>query len=280
VECILAARSRTEREARVAVDATGLDRGPSDDRADRDGPPVGVGDPAPRLDLAYVRGARSGITVSTGSTGDTSDRAGNLARARAAARATRIVSALAVPSALTRAGLDLRAGPVAVPLELRMPSLGVSAAVVGVGITPKNVMDAPMGPADDPVWQQAFWYRGSAVPGARSTALIAGHIDGPGGRPAVFGHIDRLRPGDRIVVHDTRTGLDVRFAVTSSVTYSLAQTATPAVLRRIYGAGPVAGTRPQRSADGLSHLTLITCTGTFRNGTHDHRLVVYATRIA
>jgi hypothetical protein len=196
------------------------------------------------------------------------------------ARATRIVPALAVPSALTRAGLDLRAGPVAVPLELRMPSLGVSAAVVGVGITPKNVMDAPMGPADDPVWQQAFWYRGSAVPGARSTALIAGHIDGPGGRPAVFGHIDRLRAGDRIVVHDTRTGLDVRFAVTSSVTYSLAQTATPAVLRRIYGAGPVAGTRPQRSADGLSHLTLITCTGTFRNGTHDHRLVVYATRIA
>jgi hypothetical protein len=40
------------------------------------------------------------------------------------------------------------------------------------------------------------------------------------------------------------------------------------------------GTGPQPSADGLSHLTLITCAGTFRNGTHDHRLVVYATRIA
>ena len=189
-------------------------------------------------------------------------------------------TALAVPAALPDEGLDLRAGPVAVPLELQMPSLSVSAAVVGVGITPSNVMDAPMGPAGDPVWQQAFWYRGSAVPGALSTALIAGHVGGPGGSSAVFGHLDRLRPGDPIVVHDTRSAVDVRFSVTESTTYTLAQAADPAVLTRIYGAGPVAGLWPQPSADGLSHLTLITCTGTFRNGTHDHRLVIYATRTA
>ena len=48
----------------------------------------------------------------------------------------------------------------------------------------------------------------------------------------------------------------------------------------MYGAGPVTGTLPQPSADGLSHLTLVTCTGTFVGGTHDHRLVVSATRIA
>jgi hypothetical protein len=81
-------------------------------------------------------------------------------------------------------------------------------------------------------------------------------------------------------VHDTRTGLDVRFAVTSSGSYSLEEAADPAVLRRIYGAGPVAGTRPQPSSDGLAHVTLVTCAGTFRGGTHDHRLVVSATRIA
>jgi hypothetical protein len=72
----------------------------------------------------------------------------------------------------------------------------------------------------------------------------------------------------------------VRFSVTESKTYSLDEAAEPAVLSQIYGAGPVAGTWPQPSADGLSHLTLITCTGTFKNGTHDHRLAVYATRIA
>jgi sortase family protein len=191
-----------------------------------------------------------------------------------------IPTALAVPAALTDEALDLRAGPGAVPLELQLPSLDVVASVVGVGITPKNVMDAPMGPAGDPVWQQAFWYRGSAVPGALSTALIAGHVGGPGGSSAVFADLDRLRPGDPIVVHDTRSAVDVRFSVTESKTYSLDEAAEPAVLTQIYGAGPVAGTWPQPSADGLAHLTLITCTGTFRNGTHDHRLVVYATRIA
>jgi hypothetical protein len=189
-------------------------------------------------------------------------------------------AALAVPAALTDEGVDLRAGPGAVPLELQLPSLDVVASVVGVGITPKNVMDAPMGPAGDPVWQQAFWYRGSAVPGALSTALIAGHVGGPRGSSAVFAHLDRLRPGDPIVVRDTRTAVDVRFSVTEAKTYSLDEAAEPAVLTRMYGAGPVAATWPQPSVDGLAHLTLITCTGTFRNGTHDHRLAVYATRIA
>ena len=189
-------------------------------------------------------------------------------------------TALAVPAALTDEGLDLRAGPGAVPLELHMPSLEVVAPVVGVGITPKNVMDAPMGPAGDPVWQQVFWYRGSAVPGAPSTALLAGHVGGPGGSSAVFAHVGRLRPGDPIIVRDTRTALDVRFSVTESKSYPLDATADPAVLTRMYGAGPVAGTWPQPSADGLAHLTLVTCTGTFRNGTHDHRLVIYATRVA
>jgi hypothetical protein len=193
-------------------------------------------------------------------------------------RAARARTPPAVPAALTKAGLNLRAAPVAVPLRLRIPSLGVDATVLGVGITKQNVMDAPMGPRGDRVWQQAFWYRGSAVPGAASTALMAGHIDG-GGHPAIFAHIADLKAGDAIIVHDTRTGLDVRFAVTGSVTYSLEQTRTPAVLGRMYGTGPVAGTKPQPSADGLAHLTLVTCSGTFRNGTHDHRLVVYATRV-
>lgn len=86
---------------------------------------------------------------------------------------------------------------------------------------------------------------GSAVPGAASTVLFAGHIDDPLGRPGVFAHIDRLQPGDLIIVHDTRTALDLRFAVTASMTYSLAQANDPAVLTEMNGLGPVAGTWPQ-----------------------------------
>jgi len=188
-------------------------------------------------------------------------------------------AALPVPDALTDPELAMRAGPVAVPLELRMPSLGVDVPVIGVGMSTEDVMDAPMGPADDPVWQQAFWYRGSAIPGELSTALLAGHVDDPLGRPAVFAHIEDLRAGDPIVVHDTRSGLDVRFSVTGTKVYTLEETTDPTVLTEIYGAGPVAGTWPQPSTDGLSHLTLITCAGTFRGTTHDHRLAVYATRV-
>jgi hypothetical protein len=181
-------------------------------------------------------------------------------------------------ASLTAPGLPLSAGPVAVPLELRLPTLDVAAAVLGVGIDAAGAMDAPMGPPGDPVWHQAFWYRGSSVPGAFSTAVLAGHVDG-GGLPGAFANLDELRPGDPIVVHDTRTGVDMRFSVTGSESIPLDRTTDPAVLSRIYGVGPVLGSRPLASTDGRSHLTLITCAGTFRDGTHDHRLVVHATRV-
>jgi sortase (surface protein transpeptidase) len=172
----------------------------------------------------------------------------------------------------------LSAGPVDVPLELRIPSIGVSAPVVGVGITAQNVMDAPKGPIGDPAWQTAFWYRGSGIPGESGTAAIAGHVDDPLGRPAIFARIQELLPGDLIVVHDTRSGLDIRFMVTQNTTYSVQQTADPSVLAEIYGDGPAFGRGPQPAADGLSHLSLITCTGYIVNGSFDHHVVVYATR--
>ncbi len=185
-----------------------------------------------------------------------------------------------VPASLFAKDLSLRAGPVPVPLVLQIPSIGVTAQVLGVGVTAGDVMDAPEGPANDPVWATAFWYRGSAIPGVVSTAVIAGHINGPRGTQGVFGHIDKLKPGDLIVVHDTRRALDVRFAVTRSVSFTLAQARRPDVLTQIYGVGPVAGTTPQRAKDGRAHLTLVTCAGTFDTsiGTHDHRLAVFATR--
>lgn len=187
---------------------------------------------------------------------------------------------LPIPAPVLDAGTGLRAPPVPVPLELSLPTIGAHATVIGVGMLANNAMDAPMGKADNPAWQQAFWYRGSAIPGALSTAVIAGHISDPLGRPGVFGFLSALRPGDPIVVHDTRNGLDVTFSVTDSTSYPLGQTTDVDVLTQIYGSGPVAGTWPQPSADGLAHLTLVTCDGTFVNGTHDHRLVVRAIRVA
>ena len=56
------------------------------------------------------------------------------------------------------------------------------------------------------------------------------------------------------------------------------QGADPAILAQVYGSGPVSGQAPQPAPDGLAHLTLITCSGSYVNGSYDHRLVVYATR--
>lgn len=185
------------------------------------------------------------------------------------------IAAPAGPLPLVDGALDLRAGPVPVPISLHLPSLGIEAAVLGVGLTEDDVMDAPTGGLDDPVWGQAFWYRGSAVPGSPSTALIAGHVGSRGG-PGVFARLGELAPGDPIIVEDLRTGVGMRYVVTESADYTLEEAAQPELMTRIYGAGPVAGQWPEPSADGLAHLTLVTCSGTFRGETHDHRRVVSA----
>ncbi len=182
------------------------------------------------------------------------------------------------PGPLIEPGLDLRAGPVDVPLELRIPSLQVNAAVTGVGINAQNAMDAPKGPIDDPLWQKAFWFRGSGIPGHSGTATFAGHVNDPLARAAVFADLTDLRAGDLIVIRDLRTNRDIQFTVTHIETYSVQQTSEPAVLAQIYGAGPVSGQGPQPAPDGRSHLTLITCAGDIVDGAFDHHVVVFATR--
>ncbi len=175
--------------------------------------------------------------------------------------------------------VDLRAAPENLPLELRIPSLKLSAPIIGVGITAENVMAAPRGSTDDPVWWKAFWYRGSGLPGDLGTAAIAGHVVHNLGRSAVFARLTDLEPGSLIIVHNTQSGLDILFRVVKNVTYTVRQAADPEVLAQIYGTGPVSGKEPQPAPDGLSHLTLITCGGDYINGSYASRVVVYAERV-
>lgn len=179
---------------------------------------------------------------------------------------------------LIESDLDLWAPPESVPLELKIPKLNVEAPVLGVGLTSDNMMDSPKGPIGDPIWSTAFWYRGGGVPGDVGTATIAGHVNDPLGQPEIFARLRDLKPGDLIIVQLKNTSLDVRFTVNEVEVYSVQQSADPAVLSRIFGAGPVAGTGAQPAPDGLSHLTLVTCAGYIKNGEFDHHTVVYATR--
>src|ERR1700732_456031 len=114
------------------------------------------------------------------------------ARASAQPAVAPSANQLLVQPPLVDPGMDLRAGPVDVPIELRIPSLRISAPVLAVGLTPKNLMDTPTGSANDPVWRKVFWYRGGGIPGDATTATIAGHVDDVLGRPAIFAHLKDL----------------------------------------------------------------------------------------
>jgi hypothetical protein len=177
-----------------------------------------------------------------------------------------------IPGPLFYPNLDLKVGPVDVPLELQIPSLKVNAPVLGVGLTAKNEMDAPKGRIGDPVWQKAFWYRGSVIPGQPGTATFAGHVNDPLGQPEIFAHLQKLNPGDSIIVHVKDTSIDIPFKVDLVKVYSIKELSNPAVIAKIFGAGP------QPAPDGLSHLTLITCAGKIVEGQYDHYTIVYATR--
>jgi hypothetical protein len=175
--------------------------------------------------------------------------------------------------------LALSAGPVYLPLELKIPSLKVDAPMLGVGLTSANSMDAPKGPVDDPLWHTAFWYRGSSIPGDVGTATIAGHVNDLLGRPEIFARLKKLKPGDLIILHKIGTDIYIQFTVDQVIVYSTKESSDPEILSLIYGEGPISGKGAQPSPDGLSHLTLITCAGNYSaNGVFDHHTVVYATR--
>lgn len=193
-----------------------------------------------------------------------------------------VATTLAQPAALTSSLMRLTAAPVAVPMTVAIPSIGVSSHVLAVGMTAAHAMYAPEGGPNSPNWADTFWYRGGSLPGASGTATIAGHIDDAFGRYAVFGHLSRLVPGNRIIIHYPRSGLTVTFEVTATHAYTLAQSTTLPVLDLIYGYGPPHGRGPTPAKDGRAHLSLVTCAGSWdpRLSTHSQRLVVSAVRIS
>jgi sortase (surface protein transpeptidase) len=149
------------------------------------------------------------------------------------------------------------ARPVAIPVELTVPAIGVRTSLVRLGLTPAGTLQVP------PSFAVAGWYDGSPRPGAPGSAIIAGHIDSLTG-PAVFYHLASLRPGDRAYIRRADGTLTV-FRVTTIRTYPKDRFPTAAVY------GPAPG--PQ--------LRLITCGGTFDPalGSYLSNVVVYAVEV-
>jgi Sortase domain len=159
-------------------------------------------------------------------------------------------SVAAVPPAVAR--------PVARPVSLVIPAIGVRTRLVRLGLTPGGALQVP------PTAAMAGWYTGSPRPGEPGGAVIAGHIDSRSG-PGVFYRLRTLRRGERVFVRRAN-GTLAEFRVTAVHSYPKAAFPTSAV----YGPTPDA------------QLRLITCGGTFdpATGHYQSNTIVYASLVS
>jgi hypothetical protein len=146
------------------------------------------------------------------------------------------------------------AGPVAAPVRLTIPAIGVRTRLIRLGLTTAGTLQVPAS------YRVAGWYDRSPRPGATGSAIIAGHIDSYRG-PGVFVRLASLHRGDRAYVRRADGSLVV-FRVTAVRLYRKDRFPTATVY------GPAAG--PQ--------LRLITCGGTFdpAQRSYESNVVVYA----
>ena len=144
------------------------------------------------------------------------------------------------------------------PVRLSVPSIGINASIEQVG----TLSDGTMATPDQNPWVDAGWYSDGPHPGTRGSAVIDGHLDKPGGYPAVFWYLRNVHAGDAVFVTE-KDGTQLRFHVTRIAYYA----PQDAPLQDIFG---------NRSC---TYLNLITCAGDWIPSQHQTtlRLVVYTT---
>jgi hypothetical protein len=140
--------------------------------------------------------------------------------------------------------------PTARPTAILITSLDVHRPVEPVGVDRFGRLYLPQN-----LWNGG-WYKGGPVPGAPGDAVIEGHAGYPKA-PLLFGKLNQLRPGDKIVV--VLADRTRRLFLVDSLTVWAA------------GTGPPGMGEPY----GPARLTLITCTGPF-----DDHYKTYADRLA
>ncbi len=142
------------------------------------------------------------------------------------------------------------------PVRLIIPTITINAPVEWVGTQPNADLATP---TQSP-WQDVGWYNLGPHPGERGSAVIDGHLDRPGGYPAVFWHLRDLHLGDEVLVKNT-SGKTLHFQVTRIELFP----PQDAPIQDIFGNW------------GGTYLNLITCAGDWIPSQHQTnlRLVVY-----
>ena len=142
------------------------------------------------------------------------------------------------------------------PVRLKIPRIGVDAALEHVGLAADGSVDIPKNQDD------AAWFNLGPRPGDNGSAVITGHYGvWKGGLPTVFNNLYKLRKGDKLYIKDSN-GMTITFTVREVRSYGENE-AAPAVFA---------------SSDGRSHLNLITCQGIWNktSKSYSKRLVVFA----
>ncbi|MEU7032854.1 MULTISPECIES: class F sortase [unclassified Streptomyces] len=115
------------------------------------------------------------------------------------------------PNAHTTAAADPL--PPSAPVRLRIPEIDVDTPMMGLGLAADGALDVP--PAEN--GNLAGWYEGGTAPGAKGTAIVAGHVDNARG-PAVFYALGALKKGNRIEV-DRQDGRTAVFTIDAVEVY-------------------------------------------------------------
>lgn len=146
------------------------------------------------------------------------------------------------------------AKPIQKGVRITIPSIGVDASVVSLGLNPDGTLQVPSN------FSQAGWWSGGPFPGQPGPAVVVGHVSSVAG-PGVFYRLGLLKAGSLVTVSQP-SGASATFSVTRVIEVSKSDFPTQLVY------GPV--TDPQ--------LRLITCGGSFNSSTghFDDNLIVFA----
>ena len=151
--------------------------------------------------------------------------------------------------------------PVASPVSLTIPLIGVKTNLITLGLAAGGSMQVPVSTT------VAGWFTGSPRPGAVGSSIIVGHVDGRVASTearGVFFRLNTLKAGDDVFVKRA-DGTTAEFRVTEVQTYLKDHFPT----QTVYGPTPDA------------ELRLITCGGAFDSVTRHYlsNIVVYASQV-
>jgi sortase (surface protein transpeptidase) len=171
------------------------------------------------------------------------------------APATTVVET-AAPVVTHRATVDVLAPrPVAAPVRVAIPALGVDGPVLPAGVNTENELDVP------PDARSLVWYRHGPAPGARGSAVIAGHLNW-NGVTGLFAELAAAPVGAEVTVEFT-DGSQRAFRVTAVELVPKPAVSVSGVFAR----------------DGERVLRLITCGGEFDDAVNSYRSNVVVTAV-